>query len=197
MIYRKSYRITQKVIWWRVSKSFRGALSSHDDVGENFGKATRPCPRFSNAQGLVETVIEAQREWPRRKFRDLIFHRSRHAIVLFVIPWPGWQMAKREVHEITRHPFSLSLSFSIFVRWKMFYDQTLGSPFKQHIANPTAESSNDRTWQNIVAKPSSCISCFSHHFCLWNWFIAIVAWKLGRAKCFPTFAAKPWTTKLL
>lgn len=41
MIYRKSYRITQKVIWWRVSKSFRGALSSHDDVGENFGKALR------------------------------------------------------------------------------------------------------------------------------------------------------------
>lgn len=38
----------------------------------------------------------------------------------------------------------------------MFYDQTLGSPFKQHIANPTAESSDDRTWQNIVAKP--CIS---------------------------------------
>lgn len=86
MIYRKSYRITQKVIWWRVSKSFRGALSSHDDVGENFEKATRPCPRFSNARGLVETVIEAQREWPRRKFRDLIFHRLRHAIVLFVIP---------------------------------------------------------------------------------------------------------------
>lgn len=92
-------------------------------------------------------------------------------------------------------PLLLSLSLFVPTRWKMFYDQTLGSPFKQHIANPTAESSNDRTWQNIVAKPSSCIY-FSHHFCLWNWFIAIVVWKLGRAKCFPTFAAKPWRTKL-
>lgn len=148
----------------------------------------RPCPRF-----LERIVIEAQRE-----FYDLIFHRSRHAIVLFVIPRSGWQLAKREMHEITRHPFILSLSLSLRpYRWKMFYDQTLRSPFKQHIANATtAESSNDRTWQNIVAKPSSCI-CFPHHFCLCNWFIAIVAWKLGRAKCFTTvFLAKPPRTKL-
>lgn len=150
------------------------------------GKATRPCPRF-----LERTVIEAQRE-----FYDLIFHRSRHAIVLFVISGSGWQLAKREMHEITRHPFIISLSLRPY-RWKMFYDQTLRSPFKQHIADATtAESSNDRTWQNIVAKPSSCI-CFSLHFCLCNWFIAIVAWKLGRAKCFTTvFPAKPPRTKL-
>lgn len=74
------------------------------------GKATRPCPRF-----LERTVIEAQRE-----FYDLIFHRSRHAIVLFVISGSGWQLAKREMHEITRHPFILSLSLFVPTGEKCF-----------------------------------------------------------------------------
>lgn len=192
LIYRKSYRIAQKLIWWPVSKRFRRSLSCHDDpfhVRENF--VARKSHETVSSWFLERTVIEAQRE-----FYDLIFHRSRHAIVLFVISRSGWQLAKREMHEITRHPFILSLSLRPY-RWKMFYDQTLRSPFKQHIADATtAESSNDRTWQNIVAKPSSCI-CFPLHFCLCNWFIAIVAWKLGRAKCFTTvFPTKPPRTKL-
>ena len=151
MIYRKSYRITQKLIWWRVSKSFRGTLSSHDNVRENFGKATRP----------VSSILERTRSRVMRMAASKISWFNFPSVATrdnFVRDSPtgngGWPNVK--CTKLRAIPFSLSLR--PYLRWKMFYDQTLGSPFKQHIANPTAESSDDRTWQNIVAKPSSCIS---------------------------------------
>ena len=131
-------------------KAFEGLCRATTTFEKTLEKPRDPCPRFSNARGL------AWWEWPRLKFRDLIFHRSRHAIILFVIPRPG--MADGQTWNARNYAPSLSLSLRPYLRWKMFYDQTLGSPFKQHIVNPTAESSDDRTWQNIVAKPSSCIS---------------------------------------
>lgn len=192
LIYRKSYRIAQKLIWWPVSKRFRRSLSCHDDpfhVRENFV-----------ARKSHETVSSISRT-----------HRDRSAKRILWFNFPSVATRNSSVRDLrirmavgqtwnarnyTPSLYSLSLSLRPY-RWKMFYDQTLRSPFKQHIADATtAESSNDRTWQNIVAKPSSCI-CFSLHFCLCNWFIAIVAWKLGRAKCFTTvFPAKPPRTKL-
>lgn len=190
MIYRKSYRITQKLIWWRVSKSFRGTLSSHD-VRENFGKATRPVSSIlERTRSRVMRMAASKISWfnfPSVATRDNFVRDSPTGNGR----WPNVKCTK-----LRAIPFSLSLFVPTYGE-KCFtiklWDRRLSNiSWTRPLKAPTIELGKT-SWLNhrrVYLFPP-------HHFCLCNWFIAIVVWKLGRAKCSPTFAVKPWRTKLL